>query len=246
MAKLEEEKQLFDSLKAGHTRKALHLVERMEELNNLYRGRSLLYWAKKFGNQEVASLLEENGAVEIVDEELIRRQRDELFEAVKENDFGKVSDLIKSGVDIDCRDDDGNTPLMWASCHGRINMVRRFLDNGADVNIRNNNNDTALIFEARGDIAWNVGKMIKMGADVNAQNNDGDAPIIIASRCGKVNMVNELVREGADVLIKNNKGNRAIDIASNGAIRACLLEAMRKRENNEPSFMPSLKSDFCK
>eukprot|EP00051_Salpingoeca_urceolata_P014469 m.184198 g.184198 ORF g.184198 m.184198 type:complete len:1198 (-) comp18095_c0_seq2:232-3825(-) len=41
--------------------------------------------------------------------------------------------LLKSGADVNARDDNGNTPLIWAACRGCRDAIRVLLRSGADI-----------------------------------------------------------------------------------------------------------------
>ena len=52
---------------------------------------------------------------------------------------------LESGLfDVNMKDNDGNTALMYAVGREDYNTVKLLLDNGADVNMKNNDGDTAL------------------------------------------------------------------------------------------------------
>ena len=59
------EKQFIEALKAGKSDKAIFLTQFMD-VNSLFRGESLLIWAKKMENEKVVAYLEEKGAEEKV------------------------------------------------------------------------------------------------------------------------------------------------------------------------------------
>ena len=52
--------------------------------------------------------------------------------------------LLEHGADINARNQDGSTPLLVASFHGALEVVRRLLERGADVEARRNDGKTAL------------------------------------------------------------------------------------------------------
>ena len=56
-----------------------------------------------------------------------------LINAVKAGDIATVKELIESGVDVDCQDEQGWTPLNWAAGKGDIEAVRLLVESGADV-----------------------------------------------------------------------------------------------------------------
>jgi ankyrin repeat protein len=59
----------------------------------------------------------------------------ELIIACKQNDIGRVRELLDSGADPNLLDTNGLTALVWATGQGNIDVVRLLLDYGADPNL---------------------------------------------------------------------------------------------------------------
>ena len=57
----------------------------------------------------------------------------QLIEAVKTGQLAKVEEALNAGADIHQQDEQGWTPLNWASGRGDLEIVRLLLDRGADV-----------------------------------------------------------------------------------------------------------------
>jgi hypothetical protein len=57
----------------------------------------------------------------------------QLIEALKTSNRAAIEELIASGTDINQQDEQGWTPLNWASGKGDLAIVRLFIENGADV-----------------------------------------------------------------------------------------------------------------
>ena len=65
-----------------------------------------------------------------------------------------------------------STPLIWAACQGRTNLVKFFLSRVVDINATDIHNWTALIWAAdRGDLET-VLCLIKHGADLEAKEEE--------------------------------------------------------------------------
>ncbi len=52
--------------------------------------------------------------------------------------------VLNEGIDINIKDENGMTPLMWAAYHCNLNTVGFLLNKGADVNVKNESGYTAL------------------------------------------------------------------------------------------------------
>ena len=61
-----------------------------------------------------------------------------------DGDAPTLERLIKKGVDVDTRDDDDYTALIWAAEKGNEESVKVLLESGADVNAQNKYQKTAL------------------------------------------------------------------------------------------------------
>jgi len=67
-----------------------------------------------------------------------------LIEASRLGYLEVVQSLIGRGADVNKSNNDGRTPLYWASCCGHLEVVRALLAAGADVNRRDNRGNTPL------------------------------------------------------------------------------------------------------
>ena len=58
------------------------------------------------------------------------------FDALKSGDLETVKSLIESGTDVNARDGEGSTPLIWASRYGHPQIVELLIAKGAFVDVR--------------------------------------------------------------------------------------------------------------
>ena len=59
-----------------------------------------------------------------------------LIEAIKNNDTNQINFILKNKkTNINAKDKDGWTALIWASCKGDLETVKLLIDNGADINL---------------------------------------------------------------------------------------------------------------
>lgn len=111
-----------------------------------------------------------------------------------------VEYFLKKGVNVDAKDQDGNTALIKASINNQLEIVKYLIKNGADVNIKNNDAVTALIVAAYSGNFDVVNLLLKNGADVNTKTNDDRSALNYAIANGHIEVVKILMEYEADLL----------------------------------------------
>ncbi len=118
--------------------------------------------------------------------------------------------LIKEGADVNTKDNDGRTVLMFASINGHKDIAQILIDKGADVNATTNDGYTALMNASEFGHKDIVEMLIAKGADVNTKDNDGQTVLMFASINGHKDIAQILIAKGADVNTTNNDGKTAL------------------------------------
>ncbi|CAD6997751.1 unnamed protein product [Ceratitis capitata] len=96
--------------------------------------------------------------------------------------------VLDSGkVHVDCKDEDGTTPLILSAAGGHTPCVLELLEQGADPNSRRATGTTPLFFAAQGGYLDVVKILIKAGASVDTPSVDGGTPLFVAAQGGYVN-----------------------------------------------------------
>ena len=125
--------------------------------------------------------------------------------------------LIEHGADINAKNNNGWTALMWALVSNNaeyLEIIKLLVENGANINTKNNNGDTALIIASR--YTWRlkaVKYLVGNGADINAKNNNNETSLMHASYNGHLELVKYLVENGAYINEKDNESNTALSWA---------------------------------
>ncbi|MHC9538438.1 MAG: ankyrin repeat domain-containing protein [Vulcanimicrobiota bacterium] len=136
--------------------------------------------------------------------------------------------LLRKGINVNIRDDEGRTPLFnAASCgnYGRVDkseMIKLLISYGADVNARDNLGKTPL-YEAceQGSESYGtVNFLISKGADVNLCDYDGYAPLHVAR---SARIADLLIRKGADVNALTTEGQSPLHFATNDECTRLLI-----------------------
>lgn len=138
----------------------------------------------------------------------------ELIYAVRERKANKIKQLLASGADVNAKNIQGVTALMWASYFNNTKAMQLFMDAGADVNTKDNEGYTALIIAAEKNNVNAIKLLIKAGADVNAKCNDGATAIMRAAAHNSAKAIPLLIVAGADVSAKDNEGCTALMYAA--------------------------------
>ncbi len=152
-----------------------------------------------------------------------------VFQAIRAGDLAGVRSELAGGADVNARDLEGSTPLMYAALYtSDTACMRMLLDRGADPNASNGAGGTALI--------WGTGTLEKVkllvehGADVNARSKLGKSALLVAaSRDGAGPIVSYLLAHGARTDFKDDlQGIPAIPVGGGGA--TALIQAAKARD----------------
>lgn len=129
-----------------------------------------------------------------------------MFEALYVDDLETVKQQLEMGVDINTKNDTGQTPLHVSRNKAIVTML---ISKGADVNAVDENG-MAPIFSKDVDLSK---ILVEAGADINQRSNKGNTPLIFYSYSGYIEGIQYLVSLGASVNARNSDGQTAYDIA---------------------------------
>ncbi len=241
------EKQLFEIIKdedmAEHIKLAKldMLIKLGVDVNALYGAKSALKLANELNEIKIAKMLKANKARDFIDEEKAEELGQELIKECgqKEINFEKVKELINKGADIEAKDNNGYTSLIWASSNGHSDVVKVLLEKGADIEAKNVDGDTSLIWASYRGCSEAVKLLLEKGADIEAKDEDGQTSLMWASRRGHSEVVELLLEKGADIEAKDNRGKTALDLVENDKVKKMLEDA-----RNKNSFLYKIKKGF--
>lgn len=160
-----------------------------------------------------------------------------IFEAIKKVDLLAISQLITIGINVNCKNDKGLTPLMVVAALGDVQMTKIFLKNEADVNILDSIMGTsALHFAAQGGNV-EVGKLIlEYGGQVllNLQGpTHGLSPLHCAVWYRKPAFVKFLLEQKRiNIHLKSSFGGAtAFDLVSPDVVRGTTAQPFEKLDH---------------
>lgn len=117
--------------------------------------------------------------------------------AILNGDYSFAKALIAKGADVNAKDGDGLTPLIYAVHGGHSNIIRELIAKGADVNAKSKDGITALIYAAVLGQTEIVRELIARGADVNVQLENGATALKAAENKGYSEIAKLLRKAGA-------------------------------------------------
>jgi len=123
---------------------------------------------------------------------------------------------------LNTRDHNGNTPLMWAASQGNEKLVEALLDQGALVNMQNFVGETALYIAAARGFDRICALLIEHGGDTRYSTVDGATPVHIAAASGHLEVLKTLISKGAFVNGADEEGDTALHYAIREGQRAAI------------------------
>ncbi len=137
--------------------------------------------------------------------------------------FEIVKLLIENGLNVNSKDENGNTLLIYIlyldSLSLDFNNLKFLLENNSDPNIQNNKGISPLMIAASKGICHRSKLLLSKGADPNLIDKLGNTALIrLIDNIDNIgffdgyDMTSLLLEAGADITIKNNSGNTALTI----------------------------------
>nr|XP_014342069.1 PREDICTED: histone-lysine N-methyltransferase EHMT1 isoform X4 [Latimeria chalumnae] len=138
-----------------------------------------------------------------------------LHLAAKKGYYDVVHYLLSSGLtDINCQDDGGWTPMIWATEYKHIDLVKLLLSRGADICIRDNEENICLHWAAFSGSVEIAELLLNAKCDLYAVNIHGDSPLHIAARENRYECVVLFLSRGSDVNLRNKEGETPLECSS--------------------------------
>lgn len=128
------------------------------------------------------------------------------WKAVKEGDALQIREMLRDGIDVDVRDQESWTALMFAALNGHLEVATILIQAGANVNARSFGGFTGttplMVASSQGHLDL-VRLLIDRGADVKPIGPLGGTAVAFAAFQGHLQIVRMLVDHGADILSGN-------------------------------------------
>lgn len=134
-----------------------------------------------------------------------------LLAAAARNDTTAIRQLLKEGVNIECRDNNGRTPLMVATYQNHLAAARLLMASGADVNAQDHMRNSPFLYAGASGYLDIVKLCLQHHANFKVLNRYGGTALIPAAEKGHVEVVNLLAHtKGFPIDHINNLGWTAL------------------------------------
>ncbi len=120
--------------------------------------------------------------------------------ATMQGDLEKVRSLLNDGVDINAKDEHGQTALMNAAHAGQLELLRLLIERGANLNVTAKYNLSALmlaLIAGHTEVCW---LLIEAGADLSLRSTYGSGEqtaLSLAEAGGHHELATLIRRKGA-------------------------------------------------
>jgi ankyrin repeat protein len=133
-----------------------------------------------------------------------------IFNLINENNINKL-ESINSNV-LKSKNNDGNTPLMYAILKDKIDIAKLLIDKGCNLDMQNNDGDTALMLSVK--YSKDIPKLlIESGCNLNLQDKAGNTPLMISILRWRVDIARLLIENDCDLNLQNSRDYTALMFA---------------------------------
>lgn len=143
-----------------------------------------------------------------------------ILDVIALNNEEYVSQLLRSGANIDIKSRDGYTPLMISIKSSQVKMAKFLIKNGANINSVSKSGITALMLAIIGNKPQLAMDLIKRDSNVNTVSKNGITPLTLSIYKNlSTDFLDFLISKGATVNYQTEDGWSPIMLALHKNIR---------------------------
>jgi ankyrin repeat protein len=132
-----------------------------------------------------------------------------LHTAAEQGDTRTIEALFSRGVNINARNENGETAVFIAALYAQRSAVRVLHSLGASIHTPDKLGQTPLFIAATENLVSTVQLLVELGASVHTANSYGCSPVYGAAMNGCLEVTQQLHQLGADINAANKTGKEA-------------------------------------
>ena len=158
----------------------------------------------------------------------------EFLDAIRGGTEKEVQGFLERGIDVDCCDREGQTPLHIAARYASAEVVLLLLNHGANVEMADKKGWTPLHKASQFNSAEIVKTILAAGADpFRSTTNKQCSPLHLAAEAGKsVETIDLMIATGIGINIRDSGGYSALHYAARSIGNECMVRHLLKRGAN--------------
>jgi ankyrin repeat protein len=131
---------------------------------------------------------------------------------------GIIAILIKARANLDLRDENSETALMFFAPTTFTESIDLLIKAGADLDLKNKEGKTALMLAAEGQNLQSVIMLINAGANLDLQDKDDQTVLMkvvnrFSNAASSHSLIDQLIKKGASLNLQDKDGQTALTIA---------------------------------
>lgn len=148
-----------------------------------------------------------------------------LFQAILNQDLDTMRAIIERFKTTEVRDENGNTPLLFAVMSGKVVPAKILIGMGSAVNVTNNEGFSPVYIATKDKNASLASLLIKAGGNARIKTQNSKTTLMTAAENNDTKMVNKLISIGLEANARMDDGNTALHLAAmkNSSLAADLL-----------------------
>ena len=154
-----------------------------------------------------------------------------IHDAALNGQMSRLAEGLEAGIDVNSRDQEGRTALMYAAYNGHTQAIKILIEKGGLVNLADNYGRTALMMASSGPFPATVKMLLDNQADPNMTDSEEHfTALMYAAAEGQLDVVRILLSYRADPALKDIDGDDALTFAVNNGHKevASLLQSLKK------------------
>ncbi|MDB5099882.1 MAG: ankra2 [Cyanobacteria bacterium RYN_339] len=167
----------------------------------------------------------------------------DIASAAGAGDFSMVKYLAESGANLNVRDEEGYTPLTWASQHGNTRVADYLIAHGANLNPLDRGGYTPLMWACQEGHFSTVALLLEKGANPWVRNWRGQTAIDLAAMYGRDDRIREVLMKYAQPRTSQPAMGQAFNAPNMAGLRGTLrpdAPAVNALAGNTPTAGRSL------